>query len=112
MAKAGLSQFQWFSLLCIVMIFLGLAGHLIVDAIYGLADLAGRRQCGAIANGNSWTGSQPVMCSLLTGSVLPGVIIVGGLPTMISMLTRVSLTLSNWLAAPLVHPPDHAPLIT
>jgi len=111
MAKAAPSQFQWFSSLCIVAIVLGLAAHLVVDATCGSPDLAGMSQCGTDANGNSLAGSQPGTCSLLAGTLLPGIIIVGSLPTMVSVLTGLSLTQSDWLAAPPVHPPDHAPLI-
>lgn len=113
MAKAtGISpRLHWFSAVCIVVIVLGLAAHLVADATCGSTDLAGLRQCGANANDNASAGSQPGTCSLLAGSLLPGTITVGSLSAIVSVLTGVSLTLSGWLAASPVHPPDHALLI-
>ena len=113
MAKATFtsSRFHWFSVLCIAAIVLGLAAHLVADATCGSPDLVGMSQCSANANGNSFAGRQSVTCSLLAGSLLPGITIVGSLPTMVFVLVGVSLTQPGWLAAPPVHPPDYAPLI-
>jgi len=113
MAKATFtsSRFHWFTALRIVAIVLGLAAHLVADATCGSPDLADVSQCNANANGHSLAGRQSVTCSLLAGSLLPGLIIVGSMPTMVFVLTCVSLTLPGWLAAPPVHPPDHASLM-
>jgi hypothetical protein len=105
------SRFHWFSVLCIAAIVLGLAAHLVADATCGSPDLAGVSQCSANANGNSFAGRQSVTCSLLAGSLLPGITTIGSMPTMVFVLVCVGLTLPGWLAAPPVHPPDHAPLI-
>jgi hypothetical protein len=88
---------RWLLALCAIAILFGLAVHLLADAAWASPDLAKSQRSAA---------SVPrTLCSLLAGVILPGITIVGTLPTLIVWLTGCKLTLLRRSCLPPAHPP-------
>ncbi len=95
----------WFVTLCIAIVILSLAAHLIADATCRSPELAKASQCGASKDRNLVVAGQMTTCSLAAGSMLPQIISIYGMMTVTFMLIGARLVPSFWSPSPPVHPP-------